>query len=132
MIIVDQDKQSISITRGDYAALVFCAYEDETTLHNLSEGDTVQLQIGKTYGNPLKKWVRTKNDSSATTHTDYTVEIQPEDTKEMKFGEYVYDVSIITSGGGVFTYIGDNGVIKPTFTILKEVGSSEEGEENDG
>ena len=133
MIIVDQTNQSIALTRGDYAAITFCAYVNESTLYDLSEGDIVQLQVGK-YGKPQKKWTRRKQDSSATTATDYTIEIPAsgeDSTKDMKFGDYQYDVSIITAGGAVYTYIGANGTIEPKFTILKEVGSSTEGDEND-
>ena len=132
MIIINQETQDIALTRGDYAAFVFNAYQDDgVTLYNLAEGDTVQLEVGKKYGNLLKEWKKTKENSLTTTSTDYTIEIQPEDTKDMKFGDYVYDVSIITADGEVCTYIGarkdDKGHdIEPKFTILKEVGGSDD------
>lgn len=127
MIIIDTTTQSIAMTRGDYAALVFCAYEDDgVTLFDLSEGDVVQLQVGKKYGDPIRTWTKIKDNSLSTTATDYTIEIQPEDTKEFKFGEYYFDVSILFANGTVCTYIGDTGDNQPKFTILKEVGSDDD------
>lgn len=127
MILIDERTQSISMTRGDYAAFVFKAFTDDgTTMYDLVNGDTIQLQIGKKYGSPVNKWTRTKESSSATTSTDYTIEIQPEDTKDMKFGEYFYDVSIITAEGKTYTYIGDTGTKQPKFTLLKETGGADD------
>lgn len=123
MIIINQETQDIALTRGDYAAFVFRAYEDDgVTLYDLNEGDTVQLQLSKKYGSPLKKWVNTKDDSLTTTADDYTIEIESADTKDLKFGDYYYDVSIITADGEVCTYIGATKDNKPTFTILEETG----------
>ena len=122
MIKIDETKQSIAMTRGDYAALVFTAYDTEEAMYDLDEGDTIQLQICKKYGTPLKTFTKVKADSSATTAEDYTVEIMPEDTKDMKFGNYYYDVSLITAGGYVCTYIGADESNSPGFTILNEAG----------
>ena len=133
MIFIDNTTQNIAVTRGDYAAIVFCAYEeDEETLYELNEGDTVQLQIGKKYGTPLKTYTKVKEDSETTTADDYTIEIPSVDTdeakstKDMKFGDYVYDVSIITADGYVCTYIGADKSKQPQFTILNEVGERTE------
>lgn len=127
MIFIDNTTQNIAMTRGDYAALVFCAYEeDEETLYELNEGDKVQLQIGKKYGTPLKTYKKVKEDSETTTSDDYTIEISPDSTKDMKFGDFVYDVSIITTDGYVCTYIGADKSKQPKFTILNEVGEREE------
>lgn len=123
MVIIDQETQDISITRGDYATLVFVAYEDDgITMHDLADGDIVQLQISKKYGasNPITK-TREKVGDLATTEDDYSIILEPADTKNLKFGDYVYDVSIL-SGDSVCTYIGDTGENQPKFTILKEVG----------
>lgn len=127
MVIIDQTTQNISVTRGDYAALVFCAYEDDgITLHELSAGDVVQLQIDKKYGSPIKTFSRTKATALTTTEDDYTIEIPTGATKDMKWGEYVYDVSIIPANGKVCTYIGDDGENEPKFIILKEAGGTDE------
>jgi hypothetical protein len=127
MVIIDQVTQNISVTRGDYSALVFCAYEDDgVTLHELANGDTVQLQISKKYGNPEKTFSRTKTTALSTTEDDYTIEIPTGATKDMKWGEYVYDVSIIPANGKVCTYIGNDGEKEPKFIILKEVGGTDE------
>ena len=101
MIFIDDTTQNIALTRGDYASLVFCAYDaSDDSLYDLNEGDTVQLQIGKKYGVPLKTYTKVKEDSSATSADDYTIEIPSNDTKDMKFKQ-------------------------PKFTILSEVGGAE-------
>lgn len=126
MIFIDTNTQNIAMTRGDYAAITFCAYEQDTeTLFELSEGDTVQLQICKKYGTPLKTYTKVKA-SGETTADDYTIEIPSNDTKDMKFGEYYYDVSIITADGYVCTYIGADEKNSPKFTILNEAGERTE------
>ena len=127
MVIIDQITNNISHTRGDYAALVFCAYEDDgVTLHELANGDKVQMQISKKYGSPEKTFSKTKTTSLSTTEDDYTVIIPTGATKDMKWGEYVYDVSIIPVTGEVCTYIGDDGENQPKYIVLKEVGGEDE------
>ena len=127
MVIIDTETNNISVTRGDYVALVFCAYEDDgVTLHELNTGDVVQLQIGKKYGTVDKPFYKEKPSSATTTEDDYTIEIPAGATKDMKWGEYYYDVSIITTSGEVCTYIGDDGENQPKFIILKEVGGESE------
>lgn len=127
MVIIDQTTQNISHTRGDYAALVFCAYEDDgVTLHELANGDIVQMQISKKYGSAEKTFTKVKTTSLTTTEDDYTIEIPTGATKDMKWGEYVYDVSIIPANGKVCTYIGDDGENEPKFIVLKEVGGEDE------
>ncbi len=123
MIFIDTNTQNIAMTRGDYAALVFCAYKQEDdTLFPLNEGDIVQLQICKKYGTPLKTYINEKTDTEETTADDYTIEIPSDGTKDMKFGDYYYDVSIITTDGYVCTYIGSNETNSPKFTLLNEAG----------
>ena len=127
MVIIDTVTQNISHTRGDYAALVFCAYEDDgVTLHELVSGDTVQMQISKKYGGAEKTFSKTKTNSLSTTEDDYTIEIPTGATKDMKWGEYYYDVSIIPASGEVCTYIGDDGENQPRYIVLKEVGGEDE------
>lgn len=127
MVIIDQTTQNISHTRGDYAALVFCAYEDDgVTLHELANGDIVQMQISKKYGSAEKTFTKAKTTSLGTTENDYTIEIPTGATKDMKWGEYVYDVSIIPATGRVCTYIGDDGENQPKYIVLKEVGGEDE------
>lgn len=127
MVIIDQTTQNISHTRGDYAALVFCAYEDDgVTLHELANGDIVQMQISKKYGSAEKTFTKAKTTSLTTTENDYTIEIPTGATKDMKWGEYVYDVSIIPATGQVCTYIGDDGENQPKYIVLKEVGGEDE------
>ena len=42
--------------------------------------------------------------------------IEPEDTKFLSFGKYLYDVELTTASGDVYTVI-----VPTTFEVLKEV-----------
>ena len=122
--------QNISLTRGDYASLVFSAYEEGyTELCSLYKDDKVVFQLGKKYGSPIFTKAKVKENNEATTEADYTISISPEDTKELKNGGvYYYDVAIVR-GNQVFTYIGDDDTNKPTFKLLNEVGGENDNEQ---
>ena len=128
MVIIKN--QSIQLTRGDYASLVFIAEEynpgtEQYVMYELQEGDKVRFQLGKKYGTPLITKEKVKR-SGETTADDYTIEIEAEDTKDLKFGDYVYDVSLIVNQDECCTYIGADEENQPKFTILQEVGASDE------
>lgn len=131
MVIIDDTSKSIQLTRGDYASLIFIAEEfnpdtEEYEMYQLQEGDKVMFQLAKSYGKPLLTITKTKEDDEETTADDYTIEIEPEFTKTLKFGEYFYDVALVVNGDEVCTYIGSDGKNKPKFTILEEAGGGNE------
>lgn len=101
MVIIKN--QNIEITRGDYASLVFIAQqynEGQYEMYELEEGDKVVFQLCKKYGTPLITKEKVKG-SGETTEDDYTIEIEAEDTKGLKFGEYYYDVALVVNGDEV-------------------------------
>ena len=128
MVIIKN--QSIQLTRGDYASLVFIAeeYNPDTRqyeMYELQEGDKVVFQLCKKYGTPLITKTKVKG-SGETTVDDYTIEIEAEDTKGLKFGEYYYDVALVVNIDETCTYIGADSNNQPKFTILEEAGGGNE------
>ena len=101
---------TIKLTRGDTAALTVQILDDVASEdYIMSSSDTLKFSV--------KKSVK---------DSEYTFQkvsvglnkfvIEPADTKDMKFGKYIYDVQLETSSGGVST------IIEPsTFEILSEV-----------
>lgn len=127
MVIIDG--QNIKMTRGDSASIVFRALNgDGDTYDELDNGDVLQFQFGKKYGSPIcvkRNVYRPEMDLD----DFYTIHLEPDDTKyytvegeirELKFADYVYDVSIICSGE-VCTFIWEDEDHQPKLTLLKEV-----------
>lgn len=104
---------SIRLTRGDTAYLtvpIFIKVNGENTEeYTMQPDDTLTLSV--------KKAVRDVEYcfQKVTTGTN-TIHILPQDTAELAFGKYKYDVQLVTAGGDVFTLIEvDN------FELLQEV-----------
>lgn len=110
MLTVDRDN-SIHLTRGDTARLLLGSVVNEVTGKDfvLSADDTVTFAVKKTVYDATPT-VQIVVPGGAAIH------IKPEDTKEMSFGKYLYDIQITTANDDIYT------VIPPTtFEILKEV-----------
>lgn len=110
MFTVDKDN-AIHLTRGDTARLLLSSVMNLVTgkEYILSEDDTVVFTVKKTVYDTTPAVQITVPGGAA-------IHIKPEDTKEMAFGKYLYDVQLTTADGDVYT------VIPPTtFEVLKEV-----------
>ena len=108
----------IELTRGDNASIVFSAVNGEGATYEPSAGDKLQFAVAKKVGTePLFSITNTMvTDDDAF----WTIQILPEHTKELKFGDYVYDVQLSNSSG-VDTIIGETDDIHPTFRVWGEV-----------
>ena len=107
---VDEDN-TIHLTRGDTARFSIGRIVNTVTNTNYTPTpeDTVTMTIKKTVlqADPFVQII---------VHGWEVFHIKPEDTKEMAFGKYVYDVQLTTADGDVYT------IIPPTpFELLKEV-----------
>ena len=110
MLTVDKDN-AIHLTRGDTARLLLSSVVNLVTgkEYILSADDTVTFTVKKTVYDTAPAVQITVPGGAA-------IHIKPEDTKEMAFGNYLYDVQLTTADGDVYT------VIPPTkFEVLKEV-----------
>lgn len=110
MLTVDKDN-AIHLTRGDTARLLLSSVVNLVTgkEYILSADDTVTFTVKKTVYDTTPAVQITVPGGAA-------IHIKPEDTKEMAFGNYLYDVQLTTADSDVYT------VIPPTkFEVLKEV-----------
>ena len=110
VLIVDKDN-TIQLTRGDTARYSIGQIVKTITNTNYTPtaDDTVTMTIKKTalQADPFVQLIVPGGE---------VFHIKPEDTKEMAFGKYVYDVQLTTADGDVYT------IIPPTtFDLLKEV-----------
>lgn len=101
---------SIRLTRGDTARLTINITNDTTGgNYEIGNADVLELSVKKSV-NDAEPCLH-----KSTTGTN-TIHIKPEDTKNLAFGKYKYDVQLTTESGDVFT------VIEPTvFELSQEV-----------
>lgn len=87
----------ICLTRGDTAMLKVTIYGADREEYTPTETDIVTLTVKKTVNSKDILFQRTVKDGMLT--------IEPEDTMELPYGDYVYDVCIETKTGIVQTFI---------------------------
>ena len=100
---------NISLTRGDSLVLsinVNAGLEP----YDVQEGDVIRFAM-KSSINADEVLIRKNIDLETMTLT-----LQPSDTKNLPFGNYVYDIELTTADGFVDTFIGP-----ATFTLTGEV-----------
>ena len=110
MLTVDKDN-TIHLTRGDTARFSIGRIVNTVTKTNYTPTaeDTVTMTVKKTVQDAAPR-VQLIVPGGEVFH------IKPEDTKEMAFGKYVYDIQITMADGDVYT------IVPPaTFDLLKEV-----------
>lgn len=96
----------LKLTRGDTLRLHIDVFKEDGTVYELSDGDELTFTLKR---DPMQA-------APLVQKTGSDVTIAPEDTEDLPFGVYWYDVQLTFSGGDVWT------VIKPTsFEILPEV-----------
>lgn len=100
---------SIKLTRGDSAYLTVPITTSEGNEYLMGSEDKLILS--------LKKTIRDANYALyKETIGDNTFHITPEDTKDLEFREYKYDIELRTKSGDIYTIIPVS-----TFEILQEV-----------
>lgn len=98
---------NIELTRGDTAELSLDVKKNDGTAYDFSS-DTVVFTV--------KTNTVTSEIMFQKTFSSGEIKINPEDTSNMKYGTYKYDVQITTAGGDVYT------VIPPSdFIVAQEV-----------
>lgn len=99
----------ISLTRGDTLFLTVDLTDSDGDPYVPQEGDTLRFAMKKKISST--ELIMLKNIPIST----LTFEIEPEDTKELKYGSYVYDIELTDAHGHVTT------VILGKFKITDEV-----------
>lgn len=99
-----EDDNRVVLTRGDSCAFDVEIKTDSGETYVPTEGDVITFT--------MKKDSKTSNVLIKKTGT--TIVFNPEDTCKLKYGNYLYDVTLTTVGGAVYT------IIPPTEFILAD------------
>lgn len=101
---------TIYLTRGDTFEAYVTPMTDEGTEYVFQPGDTMRFACKKKYADPEPLILK-----DIPTNT-CLLELEPSDTKELKFGSYVYDIQLTYADGKVDTFITE-----ATLELTKEV-----------
>ena len=102
------DGTTISLTRGD-SLYVQITMKQGTQTYVPAEGDVIKFTVRKTYSTPILI-------QKTIPHDTLMLHLLPSDTKELKYGYYVYDVELTTADGDVDTFVD-----KASFILTEEV-----------
>lgn len=105
-------KTSITLTRGDTFKAQISITDKDGNPYEMQEGDVVRFAMKKDYSDPDTQVLINKVVPSDT----LILTLEPEDTKELPFGTYVYDIQLTTAAGEVDTFI-----TKASLTLTEEV-----------
>lgn len=110
MLYVDEKDHSIKLTRGDTARFnvdIVSSISGEN--YAIQSEDTLTMTVKKSVKDDVFCFQKTVTGSTS-------LHVEPNDTKTLPFGKYVYDVQLNTANGDVYT------IIEPaSFEVLKEV-----------
>ena len=106
------ENQTIYLTRGDTLKVQITIYKDED-VYNPIEGDTVRFAL---------KHPAMKRDKSDFVDEEpllvkpipidtLILTLDPEDTKSLGFGDYVYDIELTAETGEVDTFIANQKIV---------------------
>lgn len=90
---------TITLTRGDTFSALVSIFDPDGNIYEPKEGDVIRFAMKRSYRDLQPCLV--KNIPVDT----LKLEIKPEDTKELKFGRYVYDIQLTKATGEVDTFI---------------------------
>lgn len=110
MFLIDKDSNVITLTRGDTCAFAVEIKTDTGETYTPQEGDIVTFTMKKD----------TKTSDIIIQKTGSTIVINPADTRSLKYGSYLYDVTLTTASKAVYT------IITPTEFIIAEECNFEE------
>lgn len=92
-------KTTITLTRGDTCKIQVSITNPGGTPYELQENDIVKFAMKKSYNDEEALIVKTiPNDTLILT-------LNPDDTKDLAFGSYVYDIELTKETGEVDTFI---------------------------
>ncbi len=105
-------KTTIFLTRGDTFKAQISLTDKEGNPYQPEEGDTIRFACKKDYNDPDTEVLILVDIPTDT----LIMELLPEDTKDLPFGNYVYDIQLTTAAGEVDTFI-----TKGVLTLTEEV-----------
>lgn len=102
---------SIELTRGDNAAIEIVLTDMDGNPYEYLDGDQIYLRIKKQVKDSVPVLIEKVGDI-----TTSTFELVESDTKNLDFGDYRYEVELVTADKEHYTVITDT-----KFTIGKEI-----------
>lgn len=105
-------KTSIFLTRGDTFKAQITITDKDGNPYEPQPGDSVRFAMKKKYDDPDTQVLIVKNIPIDT----LILTLEPEDTKGLDFGNYVYDIQLTTANGDIDTFIA-----KASLTLTEEV-----------
>lgn len=101
--------KQIKITRGDSGSKEI-TFRIDDEFYEMQEGDQVNFGVKKNYEDPecLIKKTYTEN--------PFILQLDPQDTKPLDFGDYVWDMQFVAANGYTETFVK-----KKVFTVTEEV-----------
>ena len=110
MFTIDENTMRITLTRGDTLKTKVGMTYKTGDVYTPSEGDSLRFALKKNYKDEEPLILKTIPIDTCILH------LEPNDTKDMKFGSYVYDIEITFANGDVDTFID-----KKEFVLTEEV-----------
>ena len=101
---------TITLTRGDTLIINITINNPDGTFYTPVTGDKIRFAMKSKYEDPIPL---IKKDIPIDT---LTLRLDPEDTKDLPFGIYVYDIQITKATGEVDTFI-----TKSKFKLTEEI-----------
>ena len=106
---MDKITKNISITRGD-TGRELCTLRMDREVYEMQEGDEIHFGVKAKYTDTDRLI------SKVYTENPFVLQIEPEDTKSLKFGTYVYDMEFVAANGYTHTFAE-----KKQFIVTEEV-----------
>lgn len=101
------------MTRGDSAVIQVDLTDPQGQPYEMQEADTLTMTVRRSVASDLliQKVVTGTNE----------IRLEQQDTKELDFGRYVYDIQLDTADGDTFTVIGVESTSARNFVLTPEV-----------
>ena len=90
---------TITMTRGDTLKVYTIPQYEDGSEYEPEANDTIRFAMKRRFEDT--KTLLTKNISI----DNFLLHIEPNDTKELKFGHYVYDIQLMAVNGDVYTFV---------------------------
>lgn len=91
---------TITMTRGDSLVVLLALENEDGTVYEPNEGDYIRFAMKKSFDDSVPP-ILVKEIPTDT----MTLVLDPEDTKQLRYGQYRYDIQITTADGLVDTFI---------------------------
>lgn len=94
-------KTTITLTRGDTFKAEISITDKDGNPYEIQEGDSVRFAMKRNYDDPDTEVLIVKEIPTDT----LILQLDPEDTKDLEFGSYVYDIQLTNAAGEIDTFI---------------------------